>query len=61
MHVYVCYTGEAVYSRCLSSLIEERGEASKHLQGPTETRYKGDRKEFIENVRQVENIIKLLA
>ena len=49
----MCYLGEAVYSRCLSSLIDEREEASKQLKGPSDTRYQGDRKEFIENVRQV--------
>lgn len=43
--------GEAVFARCLSAIKEERVEASKILQGP-EASYKGDRKEFIESIRQ---------
>ena len=48
----VTLIGESVFARCLSSLKEERVEASKHLCGPTKTTYSGDRKEFIENIRQ---------
>ena len=51
--MWLCVSGEAVYARCLSSLKDERVEASKHLQGPSTTRYQGDAKEFVEHVRKV--------
>ena len=47
------YIGEAVYSRCLSSLKDERVAASKVLKGPSNTKYSGDKKAFIEHIRQV--------
>lgn len=43
--------GEAVFARYLSALKEERMAASKHLQGPDPT-HRGDKKEFIEQLRQ---------
>ncbi|MDO5565657.1 MAG: decarboxylating NADP(+)-dependent phosphogluconate dehydrogenase [Planctomycetia bacterium] len=42
---------EAVYARCISAMKEQRLHASKILTGPTGS-YKGDRKEFVEQVRQ---------
>lgn len=42
---------EAVFARAISSLKEERVEAAKVLKGP-EIKIKGDKKEFIENIRQ---------
>src|SRR3954464_12306705 len=42
---------EAVYARCLSALKDARVQASKVLAGPRET-WKGDKKQFIEQVRQ---------
>jgi 6-phosphogluconate dehydrogenase len=42
---------EAVYARCLSAMKDARVRASKVLKGPT-AKYQGDRKEFIEQVRQ---------
>jgi 6-phosphogluconate dehydrogenase len=42
---------EAVYSRCVSAMKEERVAAAKKLKGPKPT-IKGDHKEFIEAVRQ---------
>jgi 6-phosphogluconate dehydrogenase len=42
---------EAVYARALSAMRDARLRASKVLSGPMET-YIGDRKEFIEQVRQ---------
>lgn len=44
--------GEAVFARCLSSLKNERVEASKQLPGPSCTKYEGDKTEFLENIRQ---------
>ncbi|KAI5694522.1 hypothetical protein M8J76_014679 [Diaphorina citri] len=49
--VPVTLIGESVFSRCLSSLFDERQKASQVLQGPNPT-YKGDKKEFLENIRQ---------
>ena len=43
--------GEAVYSRFLSALKEERVAASKVLEGPKPS-FTGDKKAFIEDVRQ---------
>ena len=41
-----------MFARCLSSLKDERVEASKYLPGPSNTRYSGDKKEFIEHIRK---------
>jgi 6-phosphogluconate dehydrogenase len=43
--------GEAVFARCLSALKDERVEACRHLPGPT-PQFDGDRKAFVEDVRQ---------
>jgi len=43
--------GEAVFARCLSAQKEERVAASKILEGPTPA-FTGDKKEFIEAIRQ---------
>jgi 6-phosphogluconate dehydrogenase len=43
---------EAVYARALTALKQERVQASKLLKGPTGGRYQGDRRQFIEQVRQ---------
>ncbi|MDX1962459.1 MAG: decarboxylating NADP(+)-dependent phosphogluconate dehydrogenase [Pirellulales bacterium] len=43
---------EAVYARCLSALKAARVNASKVLSGPIGQKYAGDRREFIEQVRQ---------
>ena len=42
-----------MFARCLSSLKDERVEASKQLKGPAVTKYSGDKKEFIEHIRKV--------
>ena len=42
-----------MFARCLSSLQNERVSASKELKGPASTKYKGDKKEFIEHIRKV--------
>jgi len=51
--VLVFVSGEAVFARCLSSLKDERMEASHLLLGPKVTRYDGDKKEFAEHIRKV--------
>lgn len=43
--------GEAVFARCLSALKDQRVQASQVLRGP-EVKFSGDKKEFIENIRQ---------
>lgn len=42
--------GEAVYSRCLSAIKEERVAASKVLSGPA-VKFEGDRKAFIQDIK----------
>src|SRR6056297_262874 len=43
--------GEAVFARCLSAQKDERVAASKVISGP-ETKFTGDKKQFIEYIRQ---------
>ena len=50
-------TAESVFARCLSSLKNERVEASKTLKGPNQFSYTGNKAEFIEDIRQVINLI----
>src|SRR5215467_693883 len=47
----VTLIGEAVYARCLSAMKDDRVAASKILQGP-KFKFDGDRKAFIEDIRQ---------
>jgi 6-phosphogluconate dehydrogenase len=47
----VTLIGEAVYARCLSAMKEDRVAASKILSGP-KTKIDGDKKAFIEDIRQ---------
>ncbi|XP_059164296.1 6-phosphogluconate dehydrogenase, decarboxylating-like [Physella acuta] len=50
--VPVTLIGEAVFARCLSSLKDERVLASKEITGPSVTKYSGDKKAFIEDIRK---------
>ncbi|KAJ8320846.1 hypothetical protein KUTeg_002433 [Tegillarca granosa] len=50
----VTLIGEAVFARCLSALQAERIDASKQLQGPPSSKYEGDKKKFIDDIRQVD-------
>ena len=43
---------ESVFARFLSAMKEERAAASKKLDGPDAPAYEGDRREFVEAVRQ---------
>ncbi len=47
----VTLIGEAVYARCLSAMKDERVAASKLLKGP-DAKFTGDKKAFIEDIRQ---------
>ncbi|HEX2475911.1 MAG TPA: decarboxylating NADP(+)-dependent phosphogluconate dehydrogenase [Lacipirellulaceae bacterium] len=43
---------EAVYARCLTAMKDSRTRASKILKGPVGKKYEGDRRAFIEQIRQ---------
>jgi len=49
--VPVTLIAEAVYARCLSALKEERVAAARQLSGPN-AKFSGDRKGFIQDIRQ---------
>jgi 6-phosphogluconate dehydrogenase len=51
MGIPVTLIGEAVFSRFLSALKEERVQAAKQLEGPS-AQFSGDREQFIEDIRQ---------
>lgn len=51
---------EAVFARMLSAMKDERVEASKQLSGPT-GKYQGDKKEFIEAIRQALYASKIMS
>lgn len=57
--VPVTLIGESVFARCLSSLIDERAEASKVLNGPTET-FSGDKQAFLKDIGKVKSILYML-
>merc|ERR1711988_829936 len=48
----VTLIGESVFARCLSSIKDERVKASGVLKGPEVTKYDGDKKQFVEDIRQ---------
>lgn len=50
--VPVTLIGEAVFSRCLSALQAERVHASLQLKGPDTPKFQGDKKQFIDNIKQ---------
>ncbi len=51
---------EAVYARCLSAQKDERVRASEVLSGP-DTKFEGDKKQFIDDVRQALYASKLVS
>jgi len=57
----VTLIGEAVFARCLSSLFAERDIASKVLKGPANTKYTGDKKAFVESIRQALYASKIIS
>jgi 6-phosphogluconate dehydrogenase len=57
----VTLIGEAVYSRCLSSLKDERTRASKILKGPTAPKFSGDKKAFIAQLGQALYAAKIVS
>jgi 6-phosphogluconate dehydrogenase len=57
----VTLIGEAVFARCLSALKDERVAASKLLPAPTGVSFTGDRKAFIEDIRQACYAAKIIS
>jgi 6-phosphogluconate dehydrogenase len=51
---------EAVFSRCLSAMKDERVEASKLLGGPT-AKFTGDKKAFVEDIRKAMYASKIVS
>jgi len=60
MGIPLTMVGEAVFARCLSSLKEDRIQASKVFPGP-QSEWKGDKKAFIESIRQAVFASKLVS
>lgn len=52
--------GEAVFSRCLSALKDERLEAEKKLKGPQNT-FNGDKEQLVEDIRQALYASKIIS
>ena len=52
--------GEAVFSRCLSAMKEERVAASKVLSGP-EIKFEGDREQFIKDIKDALYAAKIVS
>ncbi|XP_043855150.1 6-phosphogluconate dehydrogenase, decarboxylating [Dromiciops gliroides] len=59
--VPVTLIGEAVFARCLSSLKDERIQASKKLAGPPKTKFGGDKKSFLEDIRKALYASKIIS
>ncbi len=56
----VTLIGEAVFSRCLSSLKGERGRAAKLLSGPN-PKFDGNKKQFLANLEQALYASKIIS
>ncbi|XP_064137334.1 6-phosphogluconate dehydrogenase, decarboxylating isoform X3 [Loxodonta africana] len=59
--VPVTLIGEAVFARCLSSLKDERIQASKKLKGPQKIQFAGDKKSFLEDIRKALYASKIIS
>lgn len=57
----VTLIGESVFSRCLSSLLDERAKASQILKGPSSSEYRGDKQKFLNNIRQALYASKIIS
>ena len=57
----VTLIGEAVFARCLSSLKDERVAASKILKGPEGVTFSGDKKAFVEDIKQAVYASKIIS
>ncbi|KAJ2909882.1 phosphogluconate dehydrogenase (decarboxylating) gnd1 [Coemansia aciculifera] len=57
----VTLIGEAVFSRCLSSIKDERVRASKILSGPTTSKYTGDKAQLVKDLEQAMYASKIIS
>jgi 6-phosphogluconate dehydrogenase len=57
----VTLIGEAVFARCLSSLKQERVRASKVISGPQKEAFRGDKKQFIDDLEQALYASKIIS
>ncbi|KAI8334275.1 6-phosphogluconate dehydrogenase, decarboxylating [Chlamydoabsidia padenii] len=57
----VTLIGEAVYSRCLSSLKNERVRASRILEGPKDVKFQGDKKTLLDQMGQALYAAKIVS
>ncbi|ERE81947.1 6-phosphogluconate dehydrogenase, decarboxylating-like protein [Cricetulus griseus] len=57
----VTLIGEAVFARCLSSLKEERVQASKTLTGPQKTQLAHNKESFLEDIRKALYASKIIS
>jgi len=57
----VTLIGEAVFARCLSSLKQERVRASKVISGPQKETFRGDKKQFIDDLEQALYASKIIS
>ena len=57
----VTLIGEAVFARCLSGLKGERIRASKQIAGPQKEPFKGDKKQFIDDLEQALYASKIIS
>lgn len=57
----VTLIGESVFARCLSSLKDERVQASKQLPGPQVAAFTGDKAEFVEHIRRALYASKIIS
>ncbi|ODQ50099.1 putative 6-phosphogluconate dehydrogenase Gnd1 [Saitoella complicata NRRL Y-17804] len=57
----VTLIGEAVFSRCLSSIREERGRASERLAGPVIDKFSGDKAKIIDQMEQALYASKIIS
>ncbi|KAF7972687.1 hypothetical protein HWV62_30332 [Athelia sp. TMB] len=57
----VTLIGEAVFARCLSSIKAERVRASKILAGPQKEAFRGDKKQFIDDLEQALYASKIMS
>eukprot|EP00118_Oscarella_pearsei_P024686 m.306589 g.306589 ORF g.306589 m.306589 type:complete len:485 (+) comp41379_c0_seq1:83-1537(+) len=61
MGIPVTLIGESVFARCLSSLKDERKEASQSLKGPSDAKFDGDKTEMIEHIRKALYASKIIS
>ncbi|KDQ17715.1 hypothetical protein BOTBODRAFT_29871 [Botryobasidium botryosum FD-172 SS1] len=57
----VTLIGEAVFARCLSAIKDERGRASKAINGPERKPFEGDKKQFIDDLEQALYASKIIS